>query len=94
MQWDLKHITSSPGYAQLHGMSERAVQTVKKILKKAVQSHRDPSYLSLLEYRNTPMDGQLESPAKLLMGRRLKSILPVSHELLKPKGHSTIALYY
>ena len=39
---------------------------------------RDP-YLSLLEYRNTPVDN-FKSPAQLLMSRRLRSILPSTNQ--------------
>lgn len=42
-------------------MPERAVQTIKKLLKKA----QDP-YKGLLNYRNTPLDGINLSPAQLL----------------------------
>ena len=40
--------------------------------------------LGFLEYRNTPTDG-IASPAELLMGRKLRSILPALHQSLKPK---------
>jgi hypothetical protein len=69
-------------YAQSNGLVERAVQTVKDILKKADHEGKDP-YLSLLDYRNTQIDAG--SPAQLLMGRRLKGKLPTTSNLLKPK---------
>ena len=43
----------------------------------------DP-YLALLELRCTPVDS-LESPAKLLMSRNLRSALPATDKHLKPK---------
>lgn len=47
----------------------------------------DP-YLSLLEYRNTPV----ESPAQLLMSRHLCSVLPITIKQLQPElaCHSTV----
>ncbi|XP_061714580.1 uncharacterized protein K02A2.6-like [Cydia pomonella] len=81
--WDFNHVTSSPNYAQANGKSERAVQTVKSMLKKSILSDGD-FYLALLNYRNTPRDG-LSSPAQLLMSRRLRCKLPVHPELLKPQ---------
>ena len=75
------HTTSSPLYPQSNGEVERAVQTIENLLKKG----QDP-YKALLNYRNTPLDGIGLSPAQILMGRRLKTSLPTSAELLKPQG--------
>ena len=47
--WGFTLTTSSPRYPQSNGMREKAVQTLKRILKKA----KNP-YIALLEYRNTP----------------------------------------
>uniref|UniRef100_A0A8C1P7C4 Integrase catalytic domain-containing protein n=1 Tax=Cyprinus carpio TaxID=7962 RepID=A0A8C1P7C4_CYPCA len=80
-EWRFKHVTSSPGYAQYNAKPERAVQTVKNLLKKAQSSQCD-LYIALLEYRNTPMEGIGLSPALLLMGRRLRTKLPTSSALL------------
>ncbi|XP_028411133.1 uncharacterized protein K02A2.6-like [Dendronephthya gigantea] len=82
--WEFLHITSSPGYPQSNGQVERTVQTVKKLLKKADESGQDP-YLSILEYRNSPLDSVNKSPAQLLMSRRLKSRLPTITPLLQPQ---------
>ena len=79
--WEFSHVTSSPHYAQSNGLAERTVQTVKRLLKKA-----DDPYIALLEYRNTPLEGVGLSPAQMLMGRRLRTKLPVSTSLLTPEG--------
>lgn len=86
--WEFKHVTSSPRYPQSNGMAERTVQTVKQLLKKADREGKDP-YLSILNYRNTPLDSDMPSPCQLLMGRRCKTKLPVSKKLLKSEVPKT-----
>ena len=46
-EWDFKHTTSSPHFAQSNDLVERAIQTVKKSLKKAHDGNENP-YLALL----------------------------------------------
>ena len=83
-EWEFEVSTSSPRYPQSNGMSERAIQTIKNLLRKACEDGNDP-YIVLLEYRNTPISGLKESPAQLLMSRILKSKLPTVESLLKPQ---------
>ena len=78
--WGFKLTTSSPTYPQSNGLSERAVQTVKSILKKA-----DDPYIGLLEYRNTPVTGMTYSPSQLLMSRTAGRKIPATRELLQPR---------
>ena len=82
--WAFTHKTSSPNYPRSNGLAERTVQTVKNLLKKAKEAGQDP-YLALLTYRDTPRESGLESPAQLLLGRRLRSQLPILAEKLLPK---------
>ena len=78
--WGFKLTTSSPTYPQSNGLSERAVQTVKSILKKV-----DDPYIGLLEYRNTPVTGMTYSPSQLLMSRTARRKIPSTRELLQPR---------
>ena len=64
-EWGFTHETTSPYHPQANGLAEKFVQTVKRLLNKAKADHQDP-YLSILEYRNTPIDN-IGSPAQLLM---------------------------
>ena len=76
--WKFDHITSSPHYPQSNGEAERAVQTVKNLLKKS-----DDKYLALMNYRNTPLHNGY-SPAQLSMGRRFKTLVPCHPDELLP----------
>ncbi|KAL8616804.1 hypothetical protein ACOMHN_017841 [Nucella lapillus] len=76
--WGFEHITSSPHYPQANGEVERAVQTIKNLIKKS-----DDEYLGLLMYRNTPLPNGF-SPAQLSMGRRLKTRAPCHPDSLLP----------
>ena len=78
--WGFEHITSSPGYPQSNGQSERTVQTVKAMLEKAA----DPCE-ALLSYRNTPLEEVHLSPSQMLKGRRLRTSIPATEDLMKPQ---------
>ena len=89
--YQIDHHTSSPYHPQSNGMAEKAVQTSKRMMKKAAHDGNDP-YLALLEYRNTPWSDTLGSPAQRLMGRRTKTLIPTSSSLLKPETISPITV--
>ena len=72
-------MTSSPLFPQSNGQAERTVQTVKRLMKESP----DPN-MALLMYRSTPFQWCGLSPAELLMGRRLRSNIPLLCEQLTP----------
>ena len=59
------------------------MQIIKQILRKAEDSKQD-AFLSLLEYRNTPISNSIPSPAQLLMSRKQRTKLPIARHQLKP----------
>ena len=79
-QYGFSHITSRPHFPQSNGQAERTVQTVKRLL----HNSEDP-YMALLCYWATPLPWCETSPSELLMGRRLRSNLPIREEELRPK---------
>ena len=73
--WNIKHSTSSPRNPRSNGQAESAVKIFKGLLTHAKCSGQDP-YLTLLAYRNTPVDSHLWSPAEMLYQRALCTNVP------------------
>ena len=82
--YDMEHVTSSPHYPQSHGKVENAIKTGRSVLKKS-KAGRSDIYLALLEWRNTPSGGLQSFPAQSMFGRRTRTLIPTTSELLKPK---------
>nr|XP_055074185.1 uncharacterized protein K02A2.6-like [Misgurnus anguillicaudatus] len=78
LDWGFSHVTSSPHFPQSNGQAERAVRTIKNLLKKA----NDP-YLALMAYRASPLANGY-SPAELLMGRKIRTRVPLIPSQLNP----------
>lgn len=82
--YDIKHTTSSPTYAKSNGLVERAVQTVKGLITKAIESKNITIENAILNYNTTPKSN-MPSPSEMLMGRKLRSNLLMTKSLLTPK---------
>lgn len=77
----IQHLTSAPYHPASNGLTERAVQTVKKGLKKITRgTMRTHLAQVLFSYRLTPQSTTGISPSELLLGGRPRSRL----DLLKP----------
>ena len=85
-EFQFKHVTSSPYHPQSNGEAERAVGTVKSLLKK----EKDP-YLAILSYRATPLQNGY-CPSELLMSRKLRTVVPITREQRKPRVPDTETL--
>nr|XP_022905612.1 uncharacterized protein K02A2.6-like [Onthophagus taurus] len=82
-EWNFSHQIASPHHQQSNGFAERTIQTVKKMIKKTIDSDNDKN-LALLAYRNTPVY-DIYTPSQLLMSRYLRDSLPIQEKLLQPK---------
>lgn len=83
-RWSFDHQTSSPHFPRANGLAERFVQVAKSMLKKCDEDSSDLG-LALLHARNTPRSGDIPSPNERLMGRLVRTNLPMTKEALKPK---------
>lgn len=79
-QYTIDLQTSAPLYPKSNGMIERTIEDVKALLQKS----NDDLFLAVLNYNNTPKIDN-KSPSELLMGRRLRAVIPVHIDILKPK---------
>ena len=87
-KWGFRHVTSSPRYPQSNGRAENAVKTIKRLFKKCKESGQS-EYQALLDWRNTPTESLGTSPAQRFLGRRCRTLLPMTETLLKPAYDAT-----
>lgn len=77
-RWGVAWGNSTPNYPQSNGHAEAAVKAVKELVLKLAPSgdfHREEFLAGLLEFRNTPHKTGL-SPAQIVFGHQLRSIVP------------------
>ena len=77
----IRHLTTTPYHPSTNGLAERAVQIFKQAMRKS-QSGDLKTKLArfLLHYRTTPHATTGTTPAELLMGRPLRTLL----DLMRP----------
>ena len=85
IEWDIEHCTSAPGHANANGKAESGVKAAKQLMEKCKRSHSDP-FMAMLEVRNTPTQGAGSSPSQRILNRRTKTLLPMTQNLLRPRG--------
>lgn len=77
----IKHVTSAPYHPASNGLAERAVRVFKEGVKKMGEGSVETKVSRfLLKYRTTPQTTTGETPAELLMNRRLRTHL----DLVRP----------
>ncbi|XP_042875167.1 uncharacterized protein K02A2.6-like [Penaeus japonicus] len=92
-KWGVKHVITSPHYHQANGHAEACVKTLKNLLMKTVP-HGDPRKSDdfargMLELRNSPRENNL-SPAQILLGHPLRSMVPVHKRSLISDWYRTM----
>lgn len=76
----IKHIRTAPYHPSSNGQAERFVQTIKSLLKKMPDTNINKNLANiLLRLRTTPNPTTGESPAEILMGRKLRTIFDKIH---------------
>ena len=77
----VRHTTSAPYHPASNGLAERAVQIIKRGLKKVTEGTMHTRLAKVLfTYRMTPQSTTGQAPAELLLGRRPRTCL----DLLRP----------
>ena len=82
-EWDIEHTYSSPEYPQSNGLAERTVQTVKRVLKKAIKKKED-LHLALLQLKSSKSSTTGCPPTSALFNRRVRTLIPSINT--KPKS--------
>ena len=78
---DWEHMKISPENSHANGKAESEVKSAKRFLRKAQEAGTD-QYLALLDLRNTPTQGEGNSPAQRLMNHCTRTLLLTTANLL------------
>ncbi|XP_049886457.1 uncharacterized protein K02A2.6-like [Pectinophora gossypiella] len=74
----IEHIFTAPYHPASNGLAENAVRTLKRVIKKALIEKKNVDralWTFLIHYRNVEHSTTGESPAMLLLGRRIRTRL-------------------
>jgi hypothetical protein len=83
-RWGVAWGNSTPHYPQSNGHAEAAVKAMKELVAKTGDLSSEEFLAGLLEFRNTPHESGA-SPAQILFGHQLRSIIPAHRSSYAPK---------
>ena len=84
-EYGFQHHTNSPYHPQSNGMAKEAVQTIKNILQKVAEDKK--YFLSgTVRLEKYLYHQRHRVSSSKLMGRRTRTLLPTTHQLLIPKN--------
>ena len=84
----IQHITSSPHFPQSNGFAKAIVKIAKKLMDHSTLQEKLWNF-GLMEYRCTPLTGNIPLPLDLLTGQK-----PRKNFLSMPQGNSTTKEYH
>ena len=84
-EWEIQHHTSASGHPNANVKAESGVKAAKQMMEKCKRSNTDP-FMALLEICNTPKQGAGSSPSQRLINRCTRTLPPMTHNLLRPRG--------
>jgi len=70
------------------GRAEAAVKVIKNLYERAMEDKEDP-HLALLAWHNTPAEQLGLSPAQIMFGRRTRTNMPMTDQLLRSAYNDT-----
>ncbi|CAK1591611.1 unnamed protein product [Parnassius mnemosyne] len=76
----IEHVFTAHYHPSSNGLAENAVRTLKRVIKKALQDNQNIDrvlWAFLMYYRNVEHATTSESPAMLMFGRRIRTLLDV-----------------
>ena len=73
--FQVQHVTSSPHFPQSNGFAEEMVKIVKKLMDCSTLQEKLWNF-ALMEYRCTPLVGNIPSPLEYLTGLKPRTGLP------------------
>ena len=92
-RWGVQHFLSSPHFPQSNGHAESAVRAMKHLVSKRTHNGnlQDEAFDSaLLEWRNTPNAAGV-SPAQMLFGHPLRTLVPAHRRVFEPSWNQAAA---